>query len=65
MINAYVGPPVQRYVRSMLDQLAAGGVDAICDELERRRDEYGLHYFTVGDDQFEAFAPVVERLAGK
>ncbi len=42
-----------------------GGVDAICDELERRREEYGLHYFTVGDEQFEAFAPVVERLAGR
>ncbi len=42
-----------------------GGVDAICDELERRREEFGLHYFTVGDEQFEAFAPVVARLAGK
>jgi len=28
VINAYVGPPVQRYVQSMLDQLAASGVDA-------------------------------------
>ena len=26
VINAYVGPPVQRYVQSMLDQLAASGV---------------------------------------
>jgi len=42
-----------------------GSVDAICDELERRRETYGLHYFTVGDEQFEAFAPVVARLAGK
>jgi N-methylhydantoinase A len=28
VINAYVGPPVERYVRSMLDQLAATGVRA-------------------------------------
>jgi N-methylhydantoinase A len=26
VINAYVGPPVQRYLRSMLDQLATSGV---------------------------------------
>lgn len=42
-----------------------GGVDAIVDELQRRRELYGLSYFTVGDDQLEAFAPVVAKLAGK
>jgi len=42
-----------------------GSVDAICEELERRREEFGLSYFTIGDDQMEAFAPVVARLAGK
>jgi probable F420-dependent oxidoreductase len=42
-----------------------GTADAICDELERRREEFGLSYFTIGDDQMEAFAPVVARLAGK
>ena len=42
-----------------------GGVDAICDELERRRELFGISYFTIGADIMEAFAPVQERLAGK
>ena len=42
-----------------------GGVDAICDELERRREQFGISYFTIGADVMEAFAPVVDRLAGK
>jgi probable F420-dependent oxidoreductase len=41
-----------------------GSPDLIADELVRRREEFGLHYFTVGDDQMEAFAPVVAKLAG-
>ena len=42
-----------------------GSVDAVCDELERRREEYGFSYVTVGDRAVEAFAPVVDRLAGR
>jgi len=42
-----------------------GSVDAICDELERRRELHGISYITVGEANMEAFAPVVERLAGK
>ncbi len=42
-----------------------GSVDAICDELERRRELHGISYVTVGRDNMESFAPVVERLAGK
>ena len=42
-----------------------GSVDAICDELERRRELHGISYITVGYDNAESFAPVVERLAGK
>ena len=41
-----------------------GSVDAICDELRRRREVYGFSYVTVGDTHLDAFAPVVERLAG-
>jgi probable F420-dependent oxidoreductase len=41
-----------------------GTVDGICEELERRRDAYGISYVTVGDDVLEAFAPVVARLTG-
>jgi alkanesulfonate monooxygenase SsuD/methylene tetrahydromethanopterin reductase-like flavin-dependent oxidoreductase (luciferase family) len=42
-----------------------GTPGAICDELARRREEYGISYVTVGDNALEAFAPVVARLAGK
>jgi len=42
-----------------------GSVDAICDELERRRDVYGFSYVTIGDRAIDAFAPVVERLTGR
>lgn len=41
-----------------------GSVDEICDELERRREAYGISYVTVGDSVRDAFAPVVARLAG-
>jgi probable F420-dependent oxidoreductase len=41
-----------------------GTVDEICDILQARRDEWAVSYVVVGDDQYEAFAPVVERLAG-
>jgi probable F420-dependent oxidoreductase len=46
-----------------------GSVDYICDELERRREQYGISYISVMDDgqnnMVETFAPVVARLAGK
>jgi probable F420-dependent oxidoreductase len=41
-----------------------GSIDGICEELERRREAYGIAYVTIGADAAEAFAPVVERLAG-
>jgi probable F420-dependent oxidoreductase len=42
----------------------AGSVGAICDELERRRQAYGLSYITVGESVSEDFAPVVAQLSG-
>ena len=41
-----------------------GGVNEICETLRKRREEYGISYLTVFDRDLEAFAPVVERLAG-
>jgi len=40
-----------------------GTVDAICEELERRREILGISYVTVGDNVMEAFAPVVAKLS--
>lgn len=42
----------------------AGSVDEVCDTLVRRREEWGVSYVVLGDDQYEQFAPVVARLAG-
>ena len=46
-----------------------GSVDYICEELQRRREVYGISYITVLDDgennMVEQFAPVVAKLAGK
>ncbi len=41
-----------------------GNVDEICDQLVARRERWGVSSVVFGDDNFEAFAPVVERLAG-
>jgi len=46
-----------------------GSVDYMCEELERRRETYGISYIAVLDDgennMVENFAPVVKRLGGK
>lgn len=42
-----------------------GSVEEICDVLEERRSRYGVSYITIQERVAEAFAPVVERLAGR
>ena len=42
-----------------------GSVAAVVDELERRRERYGIHYVTVSGDALQSFAPVVARLHGQ
>lgn len=41
-----------------------GTVDEICADLEARRERWDFSYVVVQEDSFEAFAPVVARLAG-
>jgi probable F420-dependent oxidoreductase len=41
-----------------------GTIDEICDQIVARRERWGVSYTVIGDDLFEAFAPVVDRLAG-
>jgi probable F420-dependent oxidoreductase len=70
-----VGDQVPRWIASRL-QLSArelaergspaavfGTLDEMCEQLEQRRDRFGLSYMLVADELMEAFAPVVERLA--
>ena len=42
-----------------------GGVEEIIEILIRRREQFGISRITVGDDVFEAFAPIVSRLSGQ
>lgn len=41
-----------------------GTPDQITEEVQRRREQYGISYLAVFDEQSEAFAPVIARLAG-
>ena len=41
-----------------------GTVEEIIDQLQRRREEWGLSYVVVGDDNVDEFAPIVAKLAG-
>lgn len=41
-----------------------GTVEEICDQLVERRERWGLSYWVVHDAEMEAFAAVVDRLAG-
>jgi probable F420-dependent oxidoreductase len=42
-----------------------GTVDQICETLIERRERYGFSYWVVQEHQMDAFAPVLERLAGR
>lgn len=62
-----MAPRMGLRVEQMLNHPHAliGSVDSICDELERRRERYGISYITVGDAVADAFAPIVARLSGR
>jgi probable F420-dependent oxidoreductase len=42
-----------------------GSIDGICDELQQRRERYGISYVSIHADHAVAFAPIVERLADR
>jgi probable F420-dependent oxidoreductase len=48
-----------------MPSVAVGPAERVAGELDARRDRYGFSYLVVADDDMEAFAPVVERLAGR
>jgi hypothetical protein len=41
-----------------------GSENEIVEQLHRRREEWGLSYVVIGDDNVDAFAPIVAKLAG-
>ena len=42
----------------------AGTVDEIVEQCIERRERFGISYLSISLDAYEAFAPVVDRLAG-
>jgi probable F420-dependent oxidoreductase len=42
-----------------------GSIDEICESLIARRERWGVSYYVLQGDTYEAMAPVVERLAGE
>jgi len=72
-----VGDQVPRHISAQMGLTAAslaasgsvaavvGTTDEMCTTLLRRRERLGISYLMVGDELMEAFAPVVERLAGR
>lgn len=44
--------------------LLIGSVEQICDDLQARRERYGISYISVFENSLEAMAPVIQRLAG-
>jgi probable F420-dependent oxidoreductase len=42
-----------------------GTVDEICEQLEQRRERWGISYWAVASAVMDQFAPVIERLAGR
>jgi probable F420-dependent oxidoreductase len=47
-----------------MPSMLLGPVERIADQLQERRERFGLSYYVVSDELLETAAPVVERLAG-
>jgi alkanesulfonate monooxygenase SsuD/methylene tetrahydromethanopterin reductase-like flavin-dependent oxidoreductase (luciferase family) len=60
----FIGADIADLVAADSLTLLRGDVDAMVDELQRRREAFGTSYISVNAAFYEALAPVVERLAG-
>jgi hypothetical protein len=61
----FIGADMADLVAADSLTLLRGDVDAMVDELQRRREAFGTSYISVNGAFYEALAPVVERLAGQ
>ncbi|MEQ0564915.1 LLM class flavin-dependent oxidoreductase [Amycolatopsis sp. NEAU-NG30] len=64
-IRGFLGTDAETLIEHDSLGIIRGSTDAMAEELERRRDELGVSYFSVNGAFLEAFAPLVERLSGK
>jgi probable F420-dependent oxidoreductase len=62
-IGARLGLSADDVLRS--PHVLVGTTGQMCDDLRRRRDEFGVSYIGLSADHIEAFAPVVAELAGQ
>jgi hypothetical protein len=46
-------------------QVLLGTVEEMVEDLQRKREEYGISYFVVVESNMEKMIPVVARLAGQ
>jgi alkanesulfonate monooxygenase SsuD/methylene tetrahydromethanopterin reductase-like flavin-dependent oxidoreductase (luciferase family) len=64
-VKGFIGADVEQLVAADSLTMLRGGVNAMVDELQRRRDTLGTSYISVNAAFYEQLAPVVERLTGK
>ncbi|WP_037355224.1 LLM class flavin-dependent oxidoreductase [Amycolatopsis orientalis] len=64
-IRGFVGHDIETLVEHDSLTLLRGGPAAMAEELQRRREELGVSYFSVNGAFLEDFAPVVARLSGR
>jgi probable F420-dependent oxidoreductase len=62
-LAAQMGIPPEELVEA--PHVLLGDVDELCEALETRRDRWGVSYWVIPAPQRHAFAPVIERLAGR
>jgi probable F420-dependent oxidoreductase len=63
-IRAMSGVDLEQLIQANSPLVVQGTVDEIRGQLLERRERYGFSHVTVPSDLMEAFAPVVQRLAG-
>ena len=64
-VAAQFGADAAALARSGAVAALAGTTDEMCERLVARREALGISYVMVSEELMEAFAPVVERLAGR
>ena len=64
-MKGFIGADAEQLIAADSLTMLRGDVDAMVDELRRRRDALGTSYISVNQAFYEQLAPVVERLAGE
>lgn len=64
-VQGFIGADAEALIAADSLTMLRGDVDAMVDELQRRRDAFGTSYISVNAAFSEQLAPVVERLTGR